>query len=209
MKNITRRQLLSIANDATLEGRHTEARAILGSRNWNHAPHTCAQCDGSTGKVSDGGIDLGEDFSFTRAVTMINPTEKKERARYQRGFTTSNSYVLHFGVYGWTRLHVYAPNLEDALEACAEWLVVHAPGHITTEDSEDFRALVREQCEERGVTYEAMHAPDRVDSDDALFEIYDAATADMTRTESGYISDWGVALENPTTEELYLYVLGE
>lgn len=108
------------------------------SRNW-HA------------RKEKGGISIGEgNSSFTRQVTMLNPTYKT----YHK-----HSYVLWFGGCGATYLHVYEDSLESALEECASWLADHAPGHIMTFGSDEHTDLVKEACEERGLPF----APDKLD----------------------------------------------
>jgi hypothetical protein len=131
------------------------------SRLW-HAEHV------------DGGIRIGEPgSSFTRSVVLVNPTERR---------FFDHAYVLWFGAYGWTRLHIYADSLDDALGGCAEWLATHAPGLIVKPGSPEYQDMLRE----------------------------DSAMADMTYTDSGWIPswEWGVGLECPTTEELYAYING-
>jgi hypothetical protein len=163
------------------------------SRNW-HPEHI------------PGGIALGEDYQTTRRIVMINPTEKTYHARY--GSKTSNSYVLWFGAYGCTRLHVYARRLEDALEECAGWLLEHAPGLITPEGSDEHKEWIKDACEARDVSYpEGFEALE----DEQKWEICEEAETDQTRTESGFIAswEWGLCLENPTTAELYAFVRGK
>lgn len=70
-------------------------------RNWNHKPHCNAKGEPT------GTITVGESWSYTQQITLINPTCRGDYKSF---------YVLWFGAYGWTRLHVYADHLEDALE---------------------------------------------------------------------------------------------
>lgn len=154
------------------------------SRNWHH-------------EHVPGGIALGEDFSFTRRVVMINPTERTYH---------DHAFVLWFGAYGWTRLHVYARNLEDALEECAAWLADHAPGHIIKMGSDEYQDLMKEACEELNL---AWPIPKDCDDYEPYWEAEESAMSDLTRTEDGWISEeWGIALEDPTIAELHAYIEG-
>ncbi len=156
------------------------------SRNWNH-------------EWSDKGCSIGErNSSFSRHTTMINAAD---RANYR------HAYVLWFGAYGWTRLHVYADSLEDALESCAEWLADHAPGLIMKHGSDEHNELLKEACEEMGL---AWPIPPGTDDFEPYWKAEEQALADQTYTESGYIAswEWGIGLEDPTAAELYAYVTG-
>lgn len=121
-------------------------------------------------------------------VHVVNPGE--------RTYTRSR-FVLTFGAYGATYCYVWADCLDDALECAAEWLLKHAPGHIMAHDSEALQALVREAADELGLP------DDDVDHQD-WGRAYEAATVDMTYTESGYLRswEWGIAWENPTRKQL-------
>lgn len=155
------------------------------TRNWHH-------------EHVKGGIALGEQWSYTRRVVMINPTMRTYH---------EHAYVLWFGAYGWTRLHVYADSLEDALEECAAWLADYAPGLIVKTGSDEYQDLMREACVELELPW-----PPPKDADlDPYWEAEDSAMVDMTRTESGWIAswEWGIGLEDPTVPELYAYICGE
>lgn len=155
------------------------------SRHWHH-------------KHVKGGIELGEDFSFTGHLTMINPTMRRFH---------DHAFVLCFGAYGWTRLHVYADSLEDALEECASWLADHAPGLITKQNSDEYNDLMREACEESNLVWPP---PKDCDDYEPYWEAEESAMTDHTRTEAGWIPswEWGIALEDPTVPELYAFVCG-
>jgi len=154
---------------------------------WNHEPHA-------------GGIDIGWASSFTRKVTMLNPTYKN----YFR-----HSYVLWFGACAASYLHVYANSLDDALEECAAYLAEYAPGHIMKHGSEEHVALLKEACEEHGVEWD----PDKFCG--AIEPLADMvitdAEADLTYTESGFLTsyEWGISLENPTSTDLYKFIKGD
>ncbi len=88
-------------------------------------------------------------------------------------------YYFTFGAVGATHLLVwsaYNEGLEGALEEAAEWLAEEAPGHITSD--EEIRELI-EEAEAEGLDEEAA---------------YEQATADLTYTESGYLTsyEWSV-----------------
>lgn len=145
-----------------------------------------------------GGIALGEEWSYTRRIVMINPSEK----RWHDG----KAFVLWFGAYG-TRVHVYTDSLEDALEQAAGYLADHAPGHIMPLGSDEHTALCRGAFEDAGLVWTG-----EVDwSDDKQAQAMASAEDGLTYTESGHITayEWGVALENPTTAELHAYIEGK
>jgi hypothetical protein len=157
------------------------------SRNW-HANHT------------DRGISIGEGMSFARKVYLNNPTERK---------WYKHSYVLWFGESGATYIHCYANSLEDALEECGAWLADHAPGHIMPFGSDEHTELLKEACQDAGVEFNPDKFYGVIDSD--ADEILQSAEADLTYTESGFITsyEWGVSMEDPTTESLYSFISGE
>lgn len=158
------------------------------SRNW-HTEHT------------ERGISIGEGFSFSPRVYLVNPTSKCPN-RYH----PQHCYVLWFGACAATYLHVYADSLEDALEECAAWVAEHAPGHIMAHGSDELVALYREAFEEIGLTWDG-----NVDWNDRKQELaMQSAESDLTYTESGYLTsyEWGIALEDPTTEDLYRFIGG-
>lgn len=168
----------------------------------------CPRC-GGTGIVETGAIHIGSPMTAygERRVTMINPTERTAYANPYGGRCDprfdreSPSYVLWFGAYGWTRLHVYAPSLDDALDACVDWLADYAPGELADEYVHD--------------EYKRLHA-ERVaagadpDDEDVIQECQEEAESDTTQAGNAgnYVSEWGVALEDPTPAELYAYITG-
>jgi hypothetical protein len=189
-----RKATLAVMHDAVESGRTDmlpALRATLPSRDWNH-------------EVVSGGISLGEDFSSTRRVVMINATCRRFH---------DHAFVLWFGACGGARLHVYADSLEHAIEECGDWLAEHAPGLITRPGSDEYQDLMRETCEELGLAW-PMPAPEALPegvTEDQYWDAEDQAFSDHTRLEAGWIPswEWGIALEDPTVEELYAYVKGE
>jgi len=118
------------------------------------------------------------------------------------GIHPDRKWLFSFGAYGWTNvLVVGACSLDDALESAAGWLADHAPGHVMPMDSEAYADLLREACEEHGVTFEAYQHGD-LDCD-LIDEITQSAEADLTYTESGYLTsyEWGVC-EHPDRETI-------
>lgn len=205
-----RQHSLMVARDAELAGRSDDARKVRASmpaRNWKHERHI-----GKDGKPS-GAIVLGTGAMSScgeREVTMINPTHRQWYARWGgRGRDESDAYVLSFGAYGDTSLHVYADSLDTAIELAAGWLADHAPGYIMTEDSEDLADLRKEACEDAGLTW-PMPADLTPQAMEAYWAAFESAEADLTHTESGYLTsyEFTLALENPTVEELYAFVWG-
>jgi hypothetical protein len=135
--------------------------------------------------------------SFGRYVRLVNPEDRN---------WTRHRYVLWFGAYGPTRLMVWANDLDSALEEAAEWLSEKAPGLIMKEWSDEHKDLIREVCEERGISFpEGFQAMDM----ETQWDIAEQAEADLTRTESGFLTsyEWGLDLEDPTRAELdaFLY----
>lgn len=158
------------------------------SRNWN--AHDKGGC-----------IAIGEPGSyFTREVVLLNPDMKQWH---------KHAYVLWFGSVGMTYLHVYADGLEDALEECAEWLAEHAPGHIMKAYSEEHIDLIKDACGDAGIEYDpALFAGSSLDSE--LERVLQDAEADLTYTESGYLTsyEWGISLEDPDAATLYDFIKG-
>lgn len=90
-------------------------------------------------------------------------------------------FRFSLGAYGWTRVLVFAQSLESGLEMVGEWCAKHAPGHLTQPD-------YAEAAEDIGSTW-------RPGADtDPPQEVIDAAEADLTYTESGWIvsHEWHV-----------------
>lgn len=191
--NITRKQALTIARDATLDGRTRDAARVMAEfpRIWHAKPHD----------KDSGAIVVGESWSYTRQTTMINPTMRNQH---------KHCYVLWFGAYGWTRLHCYAMSLEDAIEDCAAWLADFAPGHIMAHGSDEHMELIKEQCDERGLAWPVPEDAWQRDNNPYDAAVNDAES-DLTYTESGFLTshEWGIALEDPTVEEFYAFICGE
>ncbi len=142
------------------------------------------------------GIAIGIPSYHTRQVVMLNPTERK--------WHRNKAFVLWFGAYGTTRLHVYGTDLGDALETCAAWLADNAPGHITSSD--EFWKLVKSELDAEG-----LPEPENWDDGSPQAAILQSLEEDMTYTESGYITshEWGIMLENPSVDTLYRFISGE
>lgn len=131
-------------------------------------------------------------------LTIINPNDRN---------WTRHRYVLWFGACGPTHLMAYANSLDDALEECGEWLAKHAPGLIMAAWGEEHSALVKEACEEAGLTYPP---PSDVcaDMDHHYQDAQQSAESDLTYTESGYLTshEWGITLEDPTRSEIKAFI---
>lgn len=141
-----------------------------------------------------------ENTSFGRSVVLVNTWDQS---------WTRHRYVLSFGAYGSTNLMVWANDLDSAIEESAEYLAKHAPGHVMREWSDEHKDLVKEVCEERGVQWpEGFEALE----DEQKGEICEQAEADLTHTESGFLTsyEWGISLEDPSRAELdaFLYPPG-
>lgn len=116
------------------------------------------------------------------AIPLVNPLEVGFfDGTYRSYHREGGLYVLWFGAYADTRLAVWQGSLDDALEEAAAWLAEFAPGHIVSD--EEIAELVREAQEEDPELDEG--------------EAYEQATADLTYTESGYITsyEWGISYE--------------
>lgn len=189
-----RKEALMVRTDAILSSDPRARKMIVPARNWNHSRHD----------KDPNAIVLGESGSQYRQIVMINPTERTFHSSRFDG--SSHEFVLWFGAYGTTRLHVYARGLEDALETCAAWLADHAPGHIMAMGSDEHTDLCKEAFEDAGIPWTG-----EIDwNDHAQDQAIQSAEADLTSTESGFLTsyEWGIALENPSTEDLYAYVCG-
>ncbi len=117
------------------------------------------------------------------ALHIINPSDR-ETGRY----ASTNRYVLWFGSSGSTYLMCWARSLEDALETCAGWLADNAPGLIMKHDDPELTELYREACVELDLD---------PDDSESYSEAYEQATADLTYTESGYLTsyEWGIVFD--------------
>lgn len=116
--------------------------------------------------------------SFGRNVILVNPSD--------RGWTR-HRYVLWFGDCGTTYLMIWANSLDDALDESVDWIAEHAPGYLADESvHEEYNRLIAEGKSE----------------DEAREE---AEMDTVTGGNAGnYLNswEWGLALENPTRQEL-------
>ena len=109
---------------------------------------------------------------------------------YDREFTTG-SYLLWFGACAPTLVLAYG-SLEDAIELAGEVLVDNGLlGLIMPHGSEELTELAAEARAELGPVADES-------------EVYEAATVDLTYTESGYIPshEWGIYIDNPSKADL-------
>jgi hypothetical protein len=130
-----------------------------------------------------------------RKLNVVNSSDKS---------WSSHSFILTFGAYGSTHLLVYADNLDDAVEISAQWLAKNAPGHIMLHDDPTLTDLRREACEEAGLVW-----PPPADANmDAYYAAFETAEADLTYTESGYLTshEWMISAENPTPSQIREFV---
>lgn len=96
----------------------------------------------------------------------------------------NHRYIFHFGAYGDLHLLVWGNHLEDALETAAGWLADFAPGHLT-DLSEEYAAELISVREETGCKC-SQEDP----CDTCREAAQEAAEADMTYTESGWLTSW-------------------
>jgi hypothetical protein len=100
---------------------------------------------------------------------------------------TRHTYVLAFGAYGWTRLFVWANNLQHALDEAIDWLVENAPGHI-----------VDDQLQE---DYEAFLA-DGLSEEEAQEKAEEDTTCGGNCGNRILSHEWSILAEDPTAEDL-------
>jgi hypothetical protein len=90
-------------------------------------------------------------------------------------------YLFSFGAYGSTLVYVWGCHtLSDALEAAAEWLKEHEPGHFVTFSEADYEEAARD--------IDAPH--DWKEDDEWASRVWERAEVDHTSTESGYLASW-------------------
>lgn len=113
-------------------------------------------------------------------VYLVNPLEVP--MKYGHGSGSQKPYILTFGQISATLLFIWARSLEAALEEAGETLAEHFPGLIMKPDDPELQELYDEAREELG---------EDADED----EVMQQAEADLTYTESGYITsyEWGIA----------------
>lgn len=132
-------------------------------------------------------------------LNIVNPTDR-DYARH--------TWILNFGCVGTTFLMIWANGIEDAIEIAADWLATNAPGHIMAEWSDEHKDLIREVCEERGIAFpegfEALCKDARDGVSEDAWQICEEAEADLTRTESGFLTsyEWGIWAEDPERSEV-------
>jgi len=116
----------------------------------------------------------------SRSILVANPGDKG---------TWKNTWVLWFGAIGTQYVLVYADSLEGALEDSAGALAdAGMMGYFTEPEMED------------GSTHDCPDATEGF-----------PCTCDLTYTESGYIPswEWGLAMENPSREDLIRFHYGD
>ena len=123
-----------------------------------------------------------------------NPSGWSKQCRYDK------AWILSFGAYGDLHLLVYAQGVDEALEECAGWLSDNAPGCLMTYGSEEHQDLLKEACEERGLAWPEPEGADL----EAYHEAYEQAEADLTYTESGFLTayEWGISGEGLSPKEI-------
>jgi len=131
--------------------------------------------------IDDGTI--GDLYSESHAAAFrdgtINPGE--------RDWKTA-CFDFQVGAYGDTTISLWAEEYEDALETAAEWLADNAPGHLMTEGDEHLEELRCEACQEAGLAYPPPRDADY--EQDGYWSAFETAEADLTYTESGYLTSY-------------------
>lgn len=118
-------------------------------------------------------------------LTLINPSCKP----YGKG------YILCFGAYGDTYLHVYASSLDDALDECVDYLADASPGLLCDDEvNEAYEAAYNE----------AIEAGE--DEDEAMETARELAEVDTTQAGncSNYLRswEWRIVAEDVTGRQL-------
>jgi hypothetical protein len=104
-------------------------------------------------------------------------------------------YRFQFGAYGTDYVYAWACHtLDDALEAAAEWLEEHKPGHFSEPDYDD---SARE-----------LGAPDDWRTDEEWAgKVAEHAETDHTYTESGYLLSWEWTVDEVHDADEWGYVV--
>lgn len=106
-------------------------------------------------------------------------------------------WVLWFGAYADTYVMVWEDSLEDALETAADFLANHGfSGHFV-----DMTDAYQDAARDLGLDWPS-------DDEHVVCKVVDAAEADLTYTESGFIPswEWGYLAENPTRDDLLNFI---
>lgn len=101
-------------------------------------------------------------------------------------------FHFQFGAYGTTNIMIWGGpgmGLEDALEEAAGYLADHAPGHIYKHGDPHLQELIDEVLEEKGKT-RAQWEQGLEDQSQWAYDIEQEAFADLTQTESGYLTSY-------------------
>lgn len=133
------------------------------------------------GRLVEDGIVLVDDDGIVGE--LVNPYDKP--GKYGR----EQLFRFGFGTVGTTFLLVWARGVESGLEIAAGWLETNAPGHLMVHSSEELKQLYDEAREELGE-----------DADEE--EIDQQATADLTYTESGYLTSYEWTVDDVTDKKL-------
>jgi hypothetical protein len=115
---------------------------------------------------------------------LVNPSDKP--GKYGR----EQLFRFGFGTVGTIFLLVWARGVESGLEIAAGWLETNAPGHLMVHGSEELKQLYDEAREELGE-----------DADEE--EVEQQATADLTYTESGYLTSYEWTVDDVTDKKLF------
>lgn len=100
---------------------------------------------------------------------------------------TSHRYVLAFGAYGWTRLMVWANNLENALDEAIDWIADNKPDLLCNEQvNEAYAEAIAEGLDE-----------------DAAYERATEDTVCGGNCGHYILSwEWSILAEDPTRDEV-------
>lgn len=130
---------------------------------------------------------------MSRKIRIANPSDRS---------WSRTSFLFAFGAIGTTYVLAYGSDLDSCLEAAAEWVAEHAPGHIMPVWGPEHTELVRQACLASGLEYPP---PDGADYGAEGYYLAQAmAETDLTYTESGYLTsyEWFIVLECPEKRDL-------
>jgi len=116
-------------------------------------------------------------------AVMLNPED--EDYYYSSPYREAGLYEIQSGAIGTLHVFMWASSFEDALERAAEYFAEHAPGHLTA-------PAYDEAAEELG-------APEDWADEEWQEQVREAAEADLTYTESGWLVSYEWCGDGPIT----------
>jgi len=126
-----------------------------------------------------------------KPINVVNASDKQ---------WSRHSYLLWFGLISPIYLLIYDNSLDSAIETAGSWLAEHAPGHLMEMHGEEHEGLLQEACQDAGLEYPPKDYSDM----DPYWKAFQDAEADLTYTESGYLTsyEWGIIGEDLDRNQL-------